>query len=721
MSNIMFPPEFNSEIVYPMFLDVKEQLLILRCNYTLPIGVSSLESIDRIQYVIKNIPSNKLVLSENLERIQNTQLFEKDGLIGEVKLTESQIELKIKISQDQYSTYFNLGQYYKIQFSFGGYYSSPLTIQCIYQPDTKIVLNKNKITGIIGMYSQSLQSSYFVIKDQEGKIVEKSSELICKEANKLEIDDSNQLEYYNQSFVLTKELEFLYPYRIEWYYTLKEGYQDCVTSVLSLSSIIIPDRIPFKIETELDRDNALINMFLRKENYNFQGKTLVLYKANSLNNFQSWKKIGEIPGQALNNYSPESKILLLKDLNVDFGEKYQYAIEIVETIQGEQEQIYKFKSEIIQVWFDDSYLFDGEKQLKIAFNPKVSSFKSQIKETKLEPIGSKYPIFYKNQIVNYKEFNISGLLSYLQDDQEDFVQNSQKIFRTNLSDENIYMEKVYKNKVHDWLINGKPKILKTPTEGIFNVKLSNVSLTPNDTLGRMLHTFQATAYEIEAQTENFGIVFNKLDSDNLGNKIITVSLNQNNSDWKIDQENQLAEKIKEIVISNVVVEGDGLRLRFIREGKVYNTLTVTSAGLHSANFLDEKVDTIKIEPIDNIDVKYSLDIVLIVESQRISTGNDINILKLELNGNLQPYIYNDNTNNLPSQGYYKTLILVAEPNVEGKFVYYDWLNEPHELNIFKQLTCNNIMLKYWDKDQSVGITDITGLYYARKEEQNDDE
>jgi hypothetical protein len=28
----------------------------------------------------------------------------------------------------------------------------------------------------------------------------------------------------------------------------------------------------------------------------------------------------------------------------------------------------------------------------------------------------------------------------------------------------------------------------------------NVSLTPNDTLGRMLHTFNATAYEIEDNT-----------------------------------------------------------------------------------------------------------------------------------------------------------------------------------------------------------------------------
>jgi len=50
--------------------------------------------------------------------------------------------------------------------------------------------------------------------------------------------------------------------------------------------------------------------------------------------------------------------------------------------------------------------------------------------------------------------------------------------------------------VLEWLNNGEAKIFRSPTEGNYIVRLMNVSLTPNDTLGRMLHTFQCTAYEI---------------------------------------------------------------------------------------------------------------------------------------------------------------------------------------------------------------------------------
>ena len=48
----------------------------------------------------------------------------------------------------------------------------------------------------------------------------------------------------------------------------------------------------------------------------------------------------------------------------------------------------------------------------------------------------------------------------------------------------------------DWLTDGKPKIFRSPTEGNFIVRLMNVSLTPLDNLGRMLHSFNCTAYEI---------------------------------------------------------------------------------------------------------------------------------------------------------------------------------------------------------------------------------
>ena len=51
-------------------------------------------------------------------------------------------------------------------------------------------------------------------------------------------------------------------------------------------------------------------------------------------------------------------------------------------------------------------------------------------------------------------------------------------------------------EVLDFLTDGKPKLFRSPTEGNYLVRLMNTSLTPEDTLGRMLHTFSCTAYEI---------------------------------------------------------------------------------------------------------------------------------------------------------------------------------------------------------------------------------
>jgi hypothetical protein len=74
--------------------------------------------------------------------------------------------------------------------------------------------------------------------------------------------------------------------------------------------------------------------------------------------------------------------------------------------------------------FEDMFLWDGYRQLKICFNPKVSSFKTTIQESKTDTIGSKYPFFFKNGVVGYKEFPISGLLSYLIDKNKTFIKST---------------------------------------------------------------------------------------------------------------------------------------------------------------------------------------------------------------------------------------------------------------------------------------------------------
>jgi hypothetical protein len=73
-----------------------------------------------------------------------------------------------------------------------------------------------------------------------------------------------------------------------------------------------------------------------------------------------------------------------------------------------------------------------------------------------------------------------------------------------LTGENYRREREFKLDVMEWLNNGQPKLFRSPAEGNYIVRLMNISLSPNDTLGRMLHTFTCSATEIAAPTfENF--------------------------------------------------------------------------------------------------------------------------------------------------------------------------------------------------------------------------
>jgi hypothetical protein len=75
----------------------------------------------------------------------------------------------------------------------------------------------------------------------------------------------------------------------------------------------------------------------------------------------------------------------------------------------------------IFVDFEDMFLTDGDRQLKIQFNPKVTSFKNTLFEAKIDTIGGKYPFFFRNGNTSYKEFPISGLISMLMDPNETFM------------------------------------------------------------------------------------------------------------------------------------------------------------------------------------------------------------------------------------------------------------------------------------------------------------
>ncbi len=67
---------------------------------------------------------------------------------------------------------------------------------------------------------------------------------------------------------------------------------------------------------------------------------------------------------------------------------------------------------------------------------------------------------------------------------------------TTPTDQAVYVERKYREKVMEWLSNGEPKLFRSETEGNMIVMLSGVSFTPYDKSYRMVYSMSATVTEI---------------------------------------------------------------------------------------------------------------------------------------------------------------------------------------------------------------------------------
>ncbi len=179
------------------------------------------------------------------------------------------------------------------------------------------------------------------------------------------------------------------------------------------------------------------------------------------------------------------------------------------------------------VYLEDMFLMGEQQQLKIKYNPQISTFNFNVVETSTQTLGSKYPFVKRNANVKYRQFDISGLITYFMDvpderyDNGNSVIDNERLFidpekdlyfnNQNLYDNfnsqnritlynNFTLERLFREKVQEFLTDGKVKLFNSATEGLILVKLMNVSFTPEQTLGRMLYNFKATAIEIGEPT-----------------------------------------------------------------------------------------------------------------------------------------------------------------------------------------------------------------------------
>ena len=418
------------------------------------------------------------------------------------------------------------GQYYKVQIAYiekfsneVGYYSSIGVLKKTTEPDLTVPNLENNFYSsheYTGKYSQEgrdetekVYSYCFELKDMDGNLIDTSGTLVHDSSADDPQRSFESQDTWKSTVALVKDIPYYLTYKLTTMNNLNFSSQRYI--VMDQDSIDID--LPIELESQLNYEDGSVKLYIQPsgESDAIISGSFVLVRGSSLNNFGSWDEVYRFSYMNV-TLSKDKPTLLWEDCTVQQGENYTYALQAYNS-KGLYSNRLEAKNGSILVDFEDAFLYDGKRQLKIRFNPKISNFKNVVLESKMDTIGSKYPFIFKNGYVHYKEIGISGLISVLSDPNEKFMSHKEwesmrthristpgygdpQSLSSDLTSANIYNERQFKLEVMDWLNNGKPKIFRSPTEGNYIVRIMNVSLTPNDTLGRMLHSFQCTAYEV---------------------------------------------------------------------------------------------------------------------------------------------------------------------------------------------------------------------------------
>ena len=499
----LYPPGLNGTL--PAFTNLSEIKIPFTPNKT--VGNNS-NFISGFSLILKNVTNNTVVAtvqSSSFDFIKNEVVFD----------CGSQIKNNFKI-----------GRFYKAQLAYinteneVGFYSTVGVIKYTAMPQLSINSLEQgyynqallKYTGVYSNEKDATEKVYsysFSIKDVMGNVFVETKELIHNHSFDTSLNESVD------EFICEKEMELNKVYYITYSVKTSNG--------LKASSPAYPIKM---IETEMYQGKLVLNINLDEENAYMsvvlQNKTgaavtgsFSITRACSKDNYAIWNEIYRIGFDSDNFDSKE----ILKDFTIEHGYGYRYGIQQYNKYGYYTE---RDKTDEIFAKFEHIYLFDGQRQLKIKYNPKINSMKVIKQESKTETIGSKYPYFFRNGKVSYKELPVGGLISYLSDEQELFL-TDEELFKetfqtiknepfdwfnqeydkklenshreTGLTDGNVKAEKVFRDEVLSFLTDGKYKIFKSPTEGNMIVYTMNTSLSPNTTVGRMIWDFNSTIYE----------------------------------------------------------------------------------------------------------------------------------------------------------------------------------------------------------------------------------
>lgn len=224
----------------------------------------------------------------------------------------------------------------------------------------------------------------------------------------------------------------------------------------------------------------------------------VIVRSDEDTNYQVWDDVAYLTyvGKELTDE------LVFTDYYIECGKQYKYAVQRKQTNNSQSELLLPQDLSPHWVNFEYSYLCGKGTQIKLNFNGELSSFKHTQLAGKLDTLGSTYPTIAYNGHAYYAEFPLSALVSAYMDEENLFMEKDFEVLSTNPTAESVRIERKFRHKVETFLNDKQYKLFKTPTEADKNiiVALTGATLSPQQSLNRMIYSFSTNAYEVAENT-----------------------------------------------------------------------------------------------------------------------------------------------------------------------------------------------------------------------------
>ena len=329
------------------------------------------------------------------------------------------------------------------------------------------------------------------------------------------LSDSGNLfpNNYNNKNTISYSFKYNFAVGLEYYFTIEYTTHNLYIETISYPFQVIPstnNSYNLLLTGVVDKEDGGVKLQVRRSSSDtlFSGD-IVIRRCSSKENFAFWE---DMHTEILSNVHKID--FMWEDYTVESGVWYHYCVQAVlpDKTRGKITQTVS----PLMIVLNDVYLTTATRQLKVTFNPNISSLKRNIMDTKIDTIGSPYPFIKRNGDMKYMTIPIGGLISSEMDNNELFTSKEELYgehinWYDNYNNQydikeysDVVYEKAFRDKVEEFLEADDIKLFRSPTEGNFLVRLMDVSMSPQTTLGRRLWSFTATAYEIdECTVDNF--------------------------------------------------------------------------------------------------------------------------------------------------------------------------------------------------------------------------